>query len=191
MPTIQSMILSGQVVLGVTKVKLPCWAEPGYFIPTKYSSPSEVLGTTVYADGSTEEDDVWYDGDGWELYVSPVPNLQLEVGKCYRTRDGRKVHIVYKCPGDYTYPYLGVFDSTIRTVIYRPDGSWGEGPDDDDLISEWKEPYTVKGWVALYHNGTGTSSIYPELSMVKQLFPEADAYVHVTGSSDVLPDGEE
>ena len=90
---------------------------------------------------------VKHNDDGYflscELYLSESPlyfetpdELKLEVGKCYKTRDGRKA-FVYK----YDNPVF-------QGVLVESDGllSWGKDgrvfisrEDDLDLISEWSD----------------------------------------------------
>jgi hypothetical protein len=63
-------------------------------------------------------------------------NLKLEVGKSYRTRDGRKVKIVSY---DLGVPlcYAGVFDDRVLEY-FRNDGS-NDRLSGIDLVAEWKE----------------------------------------------------
>lgn len=63
--------------------------------------------------------------------------LKLEVGKCYKTRNGRKVKITaMTC--DSIYSFLG--DNNGGTWSYTSHGVWEKGRESpNDLISEWEE----------------------------------------------------
>ena len=65
--------------------------------------------------------------------------MKIEVGKCYRTRDGRKVGPMVKdLPGDL-HPWSEEGD--VSTHIWKDDGT-SEWEGDPDLIAEWTEPET-------------------------------------------------
>ena len=71
-----------------------------------------------------------------EIYFETPDELKLEVGKCYKTRDGRKA---------FVYSHMG---TTWKGVLVEIDGmlSWENdgrvytsGEHDFDLISEWSD----------------------------------------------------
>lgn len=65
--------------------------------------------------------------------------MKVEVGKAYRTRDGRKAYVArYARTSDY--PYGGNIES--KPFSWKEDGTWSEphGQTREDLIEEWTEP---------------------------------------------------
>lgn len=77
--------------------------------------------------------------------------LKLEVGKAYRTRDGRKVHNISKS-GDKTYPFVGRIVNEWSDDYYKPDGIWMvDEQNKRDIVSEWQEP-DADGWIE-WHGG--------------------------------------
>ena len=63
-----------------------------------------------------------------------MTTLKLEVGKSYRTRDGRKVTIKTYFDS-YTFPFC---DGGLN--FFRPDGRFDfDKPHPQDLISEWQD----------------------------------------------------
>ena len=89
--------------------------------------------------------------------------MQLEVGKFYRTRDGRKVEIlrIIKNP---IYPVAGIIygrDMAIwdSLVSWTLEGIYNfKEEDGKDIVSEWREPIVFRGWVNIYPDGA--RSIY-------------------------------
>ena len=90
-----------------------------------------------------------YTGDGWVLndclsssdktYIEEPESLNLEVGRFYKTRDGRKAWIVAHQQG-FHYPYnVAVVGNTgICTVLEN--GCFCEGrTSPDDLVAPWED----------------------------------------------------
>lgn len=61
--------------------------------------------------------------------------MHLEVGKYYKTRDGRKVKVVEVGAGDV----IRVDHGGIMKLWHYKDGTCNVGDGSDDLISEWKD----------------------------------------------------
>lgn len=74
-----------------------------------------------------------------KFYIEEEKPLTIEVGKFYRTRDGRRAYCFYKEEGTlYTNHF--VIDGESRYGIYTDDGlilSDGENP--EDIIGYWDE----------------------------------------------------
>ena len=82
--------------------------------------------------------------------------LILEVGKMYKTRNGRKIKLVDEAfAGTY---FLGVLieEPPIDLISgwFRKDGTTYRGSMSSDLVSEWVEPKTVQGFLNVYDYGT-------------------------------------
>lgn len=78
---------------------------------------------------------------------------RIEMGKTYRTRDGREVRI-YAVDGRGEWPVHGAVknpDGECHTT-WRPDGRWCSDDTPSDLI-EVRPRIQRKVWVNVYHNG--------------------------------------
>lgn len=74
---------------------------------------------------------------------APAAPLNIEAGKFYRTRDGRKVGPAVH---DTDHDYAGDgFVWRLGTLTYRNNGAVGWVEDPYDLIAEWQEPATNVG----------------------------------------------
>ncbi len=70
--------------------------------------------------------------------VEQTDGLKLQVGKSYRTRDGRKVKVEHNPHNDY-YVFRGELDGQMES--WAPSGRyWFHAPREIDLIAEWEEP---------------------------------------------------
>ncbi|MGR9413700.1 hypothetical protein [Rhizobium leguminosarum] len=85
-------------------------------------------------------------------------SLTLEVGKYYRTRDGKKAYAGYvmaESPFNGSkplYPVSGWVAGEVMPQCWNFDGSL-YGPEDEhkfDLVAEWVEPKRIRGWVNIY-----------------------------------------
>lgn len=69
--------------------------------------------------------------------------MEIEVGKYYRTRDGRKVGPMRDCMGDFDIPSHD--DGDLNEQVWKKDGTvWSEDGDEGHhyLIAEWTEDET-------------------------------------------------
>jgi hypothetical protein len=69
--------------------------------------------------------------------------LKIEVGKAYRTRDGRKAVILDFLDRDCNYPIRGAIEGEPKKDCWKLDGRWSRFPGDSgfkDLVAEWVEP---------------------------------------------------
>ena len=81
-------------------------------------------------------------------------NLKFEVGKCYRTRDGRKATVLLIRPGytvllirpGYMTGEIEGFDATRGPFVWTTGGSFYREtiPSDLDLVAEWREPVRLR-----------------------------------------------
>lgn len=81
--------------------------------------------------------------------------MKLEVGKFYKTRDGRKAEVVYineELKDSYTVYFL--VDGDGHLISCSLEGSYygDDEAHESDLVSEWKEPERVTGWMNIYTN---------------------------------------
>lgn len=81
-----------------------------------------------------------------------MKDLKIEVGKFYKTRDGRKVRI-YSTDSGGRYPIHGAvrFDKGWSMNTWQENGSevLGTREYDDDIISEWEDKTIFDNWDAL------------------------------------------
>lgn len=72
------------------------------------------------------------------FYFETPDELKLEVGKCYKTRDGRKAFISYYDKNDNEYH--GCINGKAGDMCWCENGLWYENEENDpDLISEWSD----------------------------------------------------
>lgn len=78
-----------------------------------------------------------YDSD--RPYVDEPEPLKLEVGKFYKTRDGRKAWVVaYK--QSYQYPYYVAVIGQVGTYAVLENGYFGfDKPSPEDIVAPWEE----------------------------------------------------
>ena len=83
--------------------------------------------------------------------------LIFEVGKFYKTRDGRKVEFLIDYAGKLQSQCPLLFATQEGYAIHtRSTGALREaGEHPNDVISEWKEPVKVNGWVNVYKYNDG------------------------------------
>lgn len=70
-------------------------------------------------------------------YFEEPEELKLEVGKCYRTRDGRKAFISYYIADIDRYNGIVYGDKSIRT--WSPNGESTRDSMDYDIVAEWRD----------------------------------------------------
>lgn len=70
--------------------------------------------------------------------------MQIEAGKYYRTRDGRKAFVAGIIPsGESEYPCVGWVEGETNGESWKIDGCFFAGSDRDrDLVAEYREPVT-------------------------------------------------
>jgi hypothetical protein len=98
--------------------------------------------------------------------------LTLEVGKYYRTRDGKKAYAGYvmaESPFNGSkplYPVSGWVDGEVMPQCWNLDGSLHEPENEHkfDLVAEWVEPRRIMGWLAICSADNG-QIIYPGRQM--------------------------
>jgi hypothetical protein len=77
--------------------------------------------------------------------------IKLEVGKCYKTRDGRKAKCVHiHETGNPHSRCIVVFDNPARTLSYSEAGYIYPWDTDDTIVSEWVEPKQFKYDLAVF-----------------------------------------
>ena len=89
-----------------------------------------------------------------------MSNLKLEVGKKYKTRDGRTVVCIKTGLKADKYNSVAVVMELDEYNIWSPYTVTAEGrymqdsENDEDLISEHREPIKVEVWAIAYTDGT-------------------------------------
>lgn len=78
-----------------------------------------------------------------DYYFEEPEKLKIEVGKCYKTRDGRKAFICYNDEKeDY---FWGSIQADIGGTRWKENGLWIRSEENDiDLISEWSDDDVAK-----------------------------------------------
>lgn len=90
--------------------------------------------------------------------------MKIEVGKYYKTRDGRKAGpIENRRVGDKEYPFAWYYSDGKGSRIYRSDGT-NRFNSYDDLVAEWVEEAPKNG---VFFDGKGGLSIRASHSPVK------------------------
>jgi hypothetical protein len=92
-----------------------------------------------------------------------IPKLKLEVGKFYRTRDGRKIGPMRPYDGVGPYRWIGLDSSDDRHKTFTNDGTYLVSDDRSEMqiVAEWvdepaaeiKKPWTPEGDGWIEHNG--------------------------------------
>lgn len=79
--------------------------------------------------------------------------MKFEVGKFYKTRDGRKVKI-YDTNGHPQFPIHGATftDNSWMSSCWRESGMYTyHGRSPDDIVSEWVEEEEKTVWINIYN----------------------------------------
>lgn len=73
------------------------------------------------------------------MYVDEPEPLKLEVGKFYKTRDGRKAWVVSRQQDEH-YPYIIAVLGKVDAYAVTKDGRfYDDKPYADDLVAPWEE----------------------------------------------------
>lgn len=76
---------------------------------------------------------------GNEPYVLEEEPLKIEVGKFYKTRDGRKAYVYTKIDFDYAYPFCVVRAGKLDSYNVNKDGKEAAYEQPLDLVAPWEE----------------------------------------------------
>jgi hypothetical protein len=115
--------------------------------------------------------------------------MKLEVGKFYRTRDGRKIEILREADLYYGHRFVALMTprETGKGLIvtsYAEDGTYSvlaaKDPSSCDIVAEWREPAKVCGWINFYQDGAGGGTVYSSRD-------EADRAATVTSAFSKYP----
>ena len=88
--------------------------------------------------------------------------LIFEPGKFYKTRDGRKVEHLVNTSGKLSGTNTFLFSTPEKFAIWtRENGHvYRDIEYHNDIVSEWKEPLKISGWLNVYPDGS-TGSLHP------------------------------
>jgi hypothetical protein len=92
-----------------------------------------------------KDSDYWIVNDGIArhfrgLYVDEPEPLKLEVGKFYKTRDGRKAWIVGSAGEKEIFPFTVVAQEESEFYSVAQNGRrWCDDTDESDLVAPWEE----------------------------------------------------
>lgn len=77
---------------------------------------------------------------GWNVYIEEPEPLKLEVGKFYKTRDGRKAWVVERIDTEdiFTFRVATRKEGAIYTVT-KEGNRFSEGRSATDLVAPWEE----------------------------------------------------
>lgn len=122
--------------------------------------------------------------------------MKLEAGKYYRTRGGKKAYVAsVENPFDKfdEYPVLGLVDGDEEAQTWDSDGSYygtHSMSDPRDLITDWRDDATVRGFVLVNAAGEVKTMPFPERELAEKnrvewlkWFPDQGPYaiVYVEG----------
>ena len=72
-------------------------------------------------------------------YILEEEPLKIEVGKFYKTKDGRKAFVYAKIGIDYPYSFCVVKDGKLDAYNVNADGKQEDDERPSDIIGPWKE----------------------------------------------------
>ncbi len=117
--------------------------------------------------------------------------MKLEVDRFYRTRDGRRAHILAALCGNpnILYPVTGIIDGNDEFVTWTFSGhNLINSVSNYDLVSEWIEPIKIDGWINVYEDGITSFRFYQSKEQADQNdYNRSDrvACIRVTGTEEV------
>ena len=74
-----------------------------------------------------------------KYYIECPKLLKLEVGKFYKTRNGKKVFVYSKINEDYPYPFFVAKVGVAVTYSVNADGRKTDEENPSDLVAPWEE----------------------------------------------------
>lgn len=74
-----------------------------------------------------------------EPYIDEPESLKLEVGKFYKTRDGKKAFVYGKIGIEYPYPFYVALIGKLDTYNVNAEGKYTDDKHPLDLIALWEE----------------------------------------------------
>lgn len=127
-------------------------------ICTYFSNGSVLINDSVLFDDNNKED----------FYFETTDELKLEVGKCYKTRDGRKAFVCYYNKEDNEYHGCILGSDTV--VCWCENGLWYENEENGpDLISEWRDDEEKESLINLLEQLSNSfkvlEDVYPQTSL--------------------------
>lgn len=76
----------------------------------------------------------------YDVYIKEPEPLKLEVGKCYKTLDGRKAWVVEYLPTEYTFPFRVAAQKEYSIYTVTKEGRrYSECVSGLDLVAPWEE----------------------------------------------------
>jgi hypothetical protein len=121
--------------------------------------------------------------------------MKFEVGKFYKTRDGRKVEVIAVRAGlSFGHTVIGLVmnDPYGDVTTWSADGNYGICPDSRelsaDLVAEWRDPVKVSGWLNYYKDDRGTLYTPAQLHCARK---EADRAASISRVACIYVSGEE
>lgn len=75
-----------------------------------------------------------------DYYIEEQEPLNLEVGKFYKTRSGKKAFVYTRSSSPYSYPFYVVIIGKIDTYCCNVDGKYSTNEESaKDLVAPWEE----------------------------------------------------
>jgi len=111
--------------------------------------------------------------------------MQIEVGKSYCNASGKKITMVADRDKNeqkikHLLRFIAFNETNGEYSLFDIDGKVGVLNEEFDLVSEWREPIEVKGYVAVYADES-FGRIQKNRTEAKNTYPGAIAYVEVYG----------
>lgn len=162
--------------------------QKGWFVLQKVDNNGRLLGDWISRpENGIRKNAVTSNSYLFDL-VEEIFELNLEVGKFYKTNGGNKVKILHKREAFATTPYIGILYNGAQETIVQFDEQ-GETADwtKIKLVGEWVEPVVLDGWIA-YFRDTGTHSVvYNSLDEAKKNWGTRKnvVFIKISGKEEV------
>ena len=115
--------------------------------------------------------------------------MQFEVGKFYKTQNGSKLRCL-ALDGDHSFPIICLDLEDREAYTFTLDGKYRREAGDHqfDIVSEWREPVKIEGWMNVYGgNSPHASCFYYSKEIADGLAYDRIACVFVSGIEQVQP----
>ena len=115
-----------------------------------------------------------------------MSNIKLEVGKKYRTKDGKLVTVIAEFPETLGESFVCIVGSDPYTRNYRANGVYARDYTSWDIVEEVREPIKVKGWIVIPQDRRQWQmhTLYRKFEDAKEHLGPEETLVEVSGVSD-------
>ncbi len=124
--------------------------------------------------------------------------MQIESGRYYKTRDGRKAlvcTVLDDSPFSSAapeYPFSGWIANDVKETTWCKEGrKYSDlavmGINSSDLVAEWRHPIKVEGWINIYASGAAGILHHSKYKADARAEPGRTACIFVSGTENVCP----